>query len=84
MTVGYGDVVPTTIYGKLLGVAASLSGIVFMSLPLPGIIQNFHTGNSSNLFGIYKLAIKAANFSYVSTSNRLASTGYHMLLPMVY
>ncbi|CAG5086814.1 Oidioi.mRNA.OKI2018_I69.PAR.g11366.t1.cds [Oikopleura dioica] len=44
LTVGYGDIVPSTNYGKFLGVAASLSGIIFMSLPLPGIIQNFHSG----------------------------------------
>lgn len=38
MTVGYGDMIPITIIGKILGSVCCLSGIIMLTLPIP-IIQ---------------------------------------------
>ena len=41
-TIGYGDVVPSSNWGKVVGSLASIAGIICLSLPLPAIVQNFH------------------------------------------
>lgn len=40
-TVGYGDMVPVTIYGKILGSATIVSGILVMALPITILVDNF-------------------------------------------
>ena len=36
-TVGYGDVVPRTFFGKLTGACCAIMGILSMSFPVPGM-----------------------------------------------
>lgn len=43
MSVGYGDVVPVTIFGKLLTGIFSLGCILFLALPISVIGTNFAT-----------------------------------------
>ena len=42
-TVGYGDVVPRTFFGKLTGACCAIMGILSMSFPVPGRIFYFNT-----------------------------------------
>jgi len=40
-TIGYGDKVPVTVAGKLMGVLCTVSGVLTITLPMPVIMTNF-------------------------------------------
>jgi hypothetical protein len=40
-TVGYGDVVPKTLYGRLIGGVCAVSGVVMMALAIPVFVNTF-------------------------------------------
>lgn len=40
-TVGYGDVVPYSYWGKLVGAACVVVGVFTLAIPLPVIVNNF-------------------------------------------
>ena len=42
-TLGYGDIVPVTPFGYIIGGMCAISGLIFMSLPIPVIVNNFTT-----------------------------------------
>uniref|UniRef100_H2ZDH7 A-type voltage-gated potassium channel KCND1 n=1 Tax=Ciona savignyi TaxID=51511 RepID=H2ZDH7_CIOSA len=47
-TLGYGDMVPKTIAGKIFGSVCSLSGVLVIALPVPVIVSNFGRIYSQN------------------------------------
>ena len=40
-TVGYGDLVPITPGGQMMGAAASIAGIMVMTIPISMIVEKF-------------------------------------------
>jgi voltage-gated potassium channel Kch len=41
-TVGYGDMVPRTVMGKLIGTVTAVAGVLTIALPVPVIVSNFN------------------------------------------
>nr|AJP09343.1 Shal1 [Nematostella vectensis] len=70
-TLGYGDMVPTTVPGKIVGSLCSLSGVLVIALPVPVIVSNFSRIYLQNQRADKRKAHKKAR---VSISKTMAGT----------
>uniref|UniRef100_A0A8C1VTI7 A-type voltage-gated potassium channel KCND1 n=1 Tax=Cyprinus carpio TaxID=7962 RepID=A0A8C1VTI7_CYPCA len=82
-TLGYGDMVPKTIMGKIFGSVCSLSGVLVIALPVPVIVSNFsriyHQSQRAEKRRAQK-ASKEAGKSLVCKINPTFETQHHHLL----
>ncbi|XP_035257875.1 potassium voltage-gated channel subfamily D member 2-like isoform X3 [Anguilla anguilla] len=82
-TLGYGDMVPKTIVGKIFGSICSLSGVLVIALPVPVIVSNFsriyHQSQRAEKRRAQK-ASKEAGQAQVSKTNPTFLTQHHHLL----
>ncbi|KAF5403382.1 hypothetical protein PHET_03365 [Paragonimus heterotremus] len=62
----YGDIVPTTIIGKIFGGVCSLSGVLVIALPVPVIVSHFARIYQQNQRNDKREAQKKARFSRIS------------------
>ncbi|CAJ0586889.1 unnamed protein product, partial [Mesorhabditis spiculigera] len=66
-TVGYGDLVPSGMYGKIVGSMCALIGVLTLALPVPIIVANFkHFYRQENRLATMKTAgkdVEEADFS---------------------
>ncbi|XP_013922831.1 PREDICTED: potassium voltage-gated channel subfamily D member 3 isoform X2 [Thamnophis sirtalis] len=70
-TLGYGDMVPKTIAGKIFGSICSLSGVLVIALPVPVIVSNFSRIYHQNQRADKRRAQKKARLARI----RVAKTG---------
>ncbi|XP_075997361.1 A-type voltage-gated potassium channel KCND3-like [Genypterus blacodes] len=70
-TLGYGDMVPKTIAGKIFGSICSLSGVLVIALPVPVIVSNFSRIYHQNQRADKRRAQKKARLTRI----RVAKTG---------
>jgi potassium voltage-gated channel Shab-related subfamily B protein 1 len=40
-TVGYGDMYPRNVYGKIVGCACAVSGVIVLALMIPVVVRNY-------------------------------------------
>ncbi|XP_056311881.1 potassium voltage-gated channel subfamily D member 2 isoform X2 [Danio aesculapii] len=82
-TLGYGDMVPKTIMGKIFGSICSLSGVLVIALPVPVIVSNFsriyHQSQRAEKRRAQK-ASKEAGQALVCKANPTFETQHHHLL----
>ncbi|XP_069001522.1 A-type voltage-gated potassium channel KCND2-like isoform X1 [Embiotoca jacksoni] len=82
-TLGYGDMVPKTIMGKLFGSVCSLSGVLVIALPVPVIVSNFsriyHQSQRAEKRRAQK-ASKEAGQALVCKTNLTFEVHHHHLL----
>lgn len=67
-TLGYGDMVPMTVAGKLFGSVCSLSGVLVIALPVPVIVSNFSRIYSQNQRSDKRRAQKRARLARIRAS----------------
>ncbi|XP_040015582.1 potassium voltage-gated channel subfamily D member 3-like [Xiphias gladius] len=70
-TLGYGDMVPKTIAGKIFGSICSLSGVLVIALPVPVIVSNFSRIYHQNQRADKRRAQKKARLARI----RIAKSG---------
>ncbi|XP_069094764.1 A-type voltage-gated potassium channel KCND3 isoform X2 [Pleurodeles waltl] len=75
-TLGYGDMVPKTIAGKIFGSICSLSGVLVIALPVPVIVSNFSRIYHQNQRADKRRAQKKARLARIRVAKTGSSTAY--------
>lgn len=76
----YGDMVPETIAGKVVGGVCSLSGVLVIALPVPVIVSNFsriyHQNQRADKRKAQRVSVHKKNF--LSTQPEKKTTTFHV------
>ncbi|XP_070557944.1 potassium voltage-gated channel protein Shal-like isoform X2 [Ptychodera flava] len=75
-TLGYGDLVPTTIMGKIIGGLCSLSGVLVIALPVPVIVSNFSRIYQQNQRADKRKAQKKARLAKIQIAKNASGTAF--------
>ncbi|XP_026879862.2 potassium voltage-gated channel subfamily D member 3-like isoform X2 [Electrophorus electricus] len=75
-TLGYGDMVPKTIAGKIFGSICSLSGVLVIALPVPVIVSNFSRIYHQNQRADKRRAQKKARLARIRIAKKGSSNAY--------
>ncbi|KAG5274762.1 hypothetical protein AALO_G00139850 [Alosa alosa] len=77
-TLGYGDMVPKTIAGKIFGSICSLSGVLVIALPVPVIVSNFSRIYHQNQRADKRRAqkVQKARLARIRIAKKGSSTAY--------
>nr|XP_026693459.1 potassium voltage-gated channel protein Shal [Ciona intestinalis] len=75
-TLGYGDMVPKTIAGKIFGSVCSLSGVLVIALPVPVIVSNFGRIYSQNQRQDKRRAQKRARLARIRAGKPTSAMSY--------
>ncbi|XP_074833630.1 A-type voltage-gated potassium channel KCND3 isoform X2 [Carettochelys insculpta] len=75
-TLGYGDMVPKTIAGKIFGSICSLSGVLVIALPVPVIVSNFSRIYHQNQRADKRRAQKKARLARIRVAKTGSSSAY--------
>ncbi|XP_028668998.1 potassium voltage-gated channel subfamily D member 2 isoform X2 [Erpetoichthys calabaricus] len=82
-TLGYGDMVPKTIAGKIFGSICSLSGVLVIALPVPVIVSNFsriyHQNQRADKRKAQKASKEAGQALVSKTSSSFERQHHHLL-----
>ncbi|XP_028854247.1 potassium voltage-gated channel subfamily D member 3-like [Denticeps clupeoides] len=75
-TLGYGDMVPKTIAGKIFGSICSLSGVLVIALPVPVIVSNFSRIYHQNQRADKRRAQKKSRMTRIRIAKKGSSNAY--------
>ncbi|XP_077329579.1 A-type voltage-gated potassium channel KCND2 isoform X2 [Lithobates pipiens] len=75
-TLGYGDMVPKTIPGKIFGSICSLSGVLVIALPVPVIVSNFSRIYHQNQRSDKRRAQKKARLARIRVAKSGSANAY--------
>ncbi|XP_056886423.1 potassium voltage-gated channel subfamily D member 3-like isoform X2 [Takifugu flavidus] len=75
-TLGYGDMVPKTIAGKIFGSICSLSGVLVIALPVPVIVSNFSRIYHQNQRADKRRAQKKARLARIRISKSSSANAF--------
>ncbi|XP_006822294.1 A-type voltage-gated potassium channel KCND2-like, partial [Saccoglossus kowalevskii] len=72
----YGDMVPNTIIGKIVGGVCSLSGVLVIALPVPVIVSNFSRIYQQNQRADKRKAQKKARMAKIQIAKNASGTAF--------